>query len=286
MTPHLHDLAHRLAPVTFFVVAQFGFDFGGIGDALGGLLGTIETIVAEVFAFLWNVLVAVFNYLLSGLIFLLNFFYGLMVDVGNAFKWLWQNIVKVALTKLVNVFFRVRAFLQRIFGPVIRWLKIARQIMDQYFNKFVKPVLNLIRHVRQVLQVFRLLGFKWAGRLDARLAQIENKIVQAYELIRQHLNEVISWVQLIVDPTFLLRRVPLFGALIRSAPELQNVLDNATQHTPSPDELDKMNRARKQSSLAAYKADYETYFSAGTLPPDTAASQAMFEKQIEALIHG
>ena len=281
MKPHHHDLL-KLLP---FVVAQYGFDFGDLFAELEAFLGSILEFLLQVVVFIWNTLVYVAQYIFSALQFIANFFYQLALDIKKAFQWIWENIVKVGLVKALQLFQTVRAWLQKVFGPILHWLKLARQWYDWAFNRFIKPVLILIQRIRQFLQIFRLLGFKWAARLDARLAQIENKIIQAYELIRQNLNRLTSWVQLIVDPTFLLRRNPLFGALIRSVPELRNLLLASVSRPLTPEEQDAQNAGHARYTLNSQEDRQKQYYSQGQLPPDVAASQADFQAKISAYVN-
>lgn len=256
-------------------VGQFGFDFGGDGGFLGGLLSSIIGVIVEIFSFIWNVLVAVANYLLAVLQFIWKFFGTLFEDVKKAFGWIWDKVIKAGLTKIVGTFLKVRAWLSKLFAPLLKWIKILRAWYDTYFNKFVKPILNIIRHIRQVLQIFKLLGFKWAARLDADLARLENKIVALYTTLRGYLNIATSWIQLIIDPLGILRRNPLFAAIIRSAPELQNLLDRATQRQLTPDEMDKARRNRTWYTKEA-AAGNASYYQRGALPPDMQEIVARF----------
>lgn len=258
-----------------FLLGQFGFDFTGPGTFLGDVLAFIQGEIVAALSFLFNLIVAVFNYLLTVAEFIFKFFLTLATDIKNAFKWLWDNVVKVGLTKLVSVFVRVQAWLAKYVNKVVGWLIRLRKWYDQYFNQFVRPVLNAIRHLRQTLQIFRLLGFKWAARLDARLATIENRIVAAYELLRVNLNKVTSFAQLIADPFALIRRNPVLGAILRTAPETKNAIDRATNHVETPAELAASNRANGwyQKDAAAGNA---AYYQKNELPPDLAAARQEF----------
>jgi hypothetical protein len=279
----IHWAGHNhLLPWVLF--AQFGFDFGGLLGFLEGILQGILDAIIQVFQFIWNVLVYVAQYIWAGLNFVAHFFYQLALDIKNAFKWLWDNIVKRALVKALEVFVKVRQWLQKVFGPVIRFLHRLRAWYDFYFRKWVVPILRILRQIRQTLQIFRLLGFKWAARLDARLAGIENKIVQAYELIRQNLNRVISWIDLIVDPTFLLRRSPLFGAIIRSAPELRNLMLQTVTTPLTPDQQTAQDAARGRYTLSTYKQRQQDSYSQGNLPADTQASLDQFRAKASAYL--
>ena len=205
--------------------------------------------------------------------------------IKDVFKSIWDDVILVMLKKLLEAYQKLRELLQRIFGPVVRFLQRLRALYDSYFNKFVKPMLNIIRQVRRVLQVFRLLGFKWAARLDARLADVENKIIKAYELIRQNLNQVTSWLQLVIDPTFILRRNPLFAAIIRSAPELRNLMLTSVTRQLTPDEQAKQDAARARYSLSSLRDRQSSYYSSGQLPPDLAASRQLFQSKLGAAVN-
>lgn len=258
-----------------FLVGQFGFDFTDPGTFLGDVLAFIQGEIVAALAFLFNLIVAVANFLIAVIEFVFNFFLTLARDIKAAFKWIWDNVIKVGLPKLLRGIVSAAKAVHDFAVRVVGWLNTLRKWYDQYFNQFVKPVLNAIRHLRQTLQIFRFLGFKWAARLDARLATIENRIVQAYELIRTHLNQVISFAQIIADPFGILRRNPLLAGILRNAPEIQNALDRATFHNETQKELDQSNRNNGwfQHPAAAGNAEF---YSKGELPPDLAAARKEF----------
>jgi hypothetical protein len=265
-------------------VLQFGFDFTDGGTGLGGLIGVIQAEIASIFAFLWAVIVALANYLIAALNFIAKFFLTLMQDIAKAFKWIWEKIIKTGLVKVLGWFIKVRDWLNRTFGPLLRFLLKVRAILDKYFNLIVKPILVMIQHVRQVLQLFRLLGVKWAVALDARLALIENRIVQVYETIRTTLNQVISDIQLVLDPSGLLRRLPVIGSLIRSSAELANLLYRTVGRPLTGDEQAAQDRARRALLPAAAK-DNLVSFKAGTLPPELADARKEFLFALGVALH-
>jgi hypothetical protein len=258
-----------------FLIGQLGFDFGGPGTFLGDVLAFIEGEIVAALSFLFNLIVAVANYVIGGINFTFGFFDTLAQDIRKWRFWLWDTLTKIGQWKIIKAIRDALAALRKHVQDLIAWLIKIRKWYDQYFNQFVKPILNAIRHLRQTLQIFRLLGFKWAARLDARLATIENRIVAAYELLRVNLNKAVSWLQLISDPFGLLRRNPVLGAIIRDAPEMKNAIDRATNHTETQKELDASNRANGwfQRDAAAGNA---AYYSKRELPPDMDAARAEF----------
>ena len=263
---------HIIIPLVF---AQFGFDFGDIGAALEGFaLDAIGVLVAAV-NFILSVLVSLGTYLLQALQGIFSFFRTLMEDIKRAFVWLWQNAVKLVLTKILAAYAKLRSLLAPIFNHVLLWLQKARALYDYIFRRFIRPYLIMIQHTRQVLQIFRLLGFKWAKRLDARLAAIEQKIVGVFLTIRAPLNQLISFIGLIADPLAILRRNPVIAAVLRDAPEIKNAIDRATAHTQTQAEVDKSNRANGWFQQPAV-AGNARYFAQRQLPPDLAAARQEF----------
>ncbi len=272
-----------LAP---FLLGQFGFDFGDNGS---GDISTVDFIIAQiigVISYIWAVLVAVANFIFSVLQFIWKFLTTLFADISKAFKWIWQRIIKEGLTKLLKAFVNVRAWLQKIFGPLICYLRAALCWFDWAFNKFVKPILNAIQHIRQVLTLFRLLGFKWAKKLDDFLAKIQRDILKVYTTIRAELNKVISVVQIIADPNAILRRNPLFAGLIRSLPELKNALYYVDDRQLTSAEEDAQARDRANATAAGQKSNFQTYYSQGRISPEDEAARKQFAIDFECIRNG
>lgn len=200
---------------------------------------------------------------------------GSIAGIAAFLRHLWDSIIKGVLQKILAAYIKLRNILLPIFNTVLTWLHRARQIIDLIFNRFVRPYLVMIQRVRQFLQIFRLLGFKWAARLDARLAALEAKIIGVFLTIRQPLNQIISFVGLIADPLGILRRNPLIAAVLRDAPELKNAIDRATAHTQTQGEANASNRATgwfQQPAAAANLAAYRQ----GKLPDDLSAARQEF----------
>jgi len=215
---------------------------GGINDALSALWGILKGIISGIAAFLQH---------------------------------LWNDVIKNVLRKILALYAKLRSLLAPIFAKVLAWLQRARQILDYIFRRFIRPYLQMIQRVRQFLQIFRLLGFKWAARLDARLAAIEAKIISVFLTVRQPLNQIISFVGLIADPLGILRRNPVIGMLLRNAPEIKNAIDRATAHPQTQAEVDQSNRWNGWF-LPSASADNFTYYKQGQLPPALADAHQQF----------
>lgn len=258
----------------------------GLGDPISGIINFITGLFGSDQVYIWKAIDGGMRYPFTSMAGIEGFLSKTLDSIKSVFKTLWDNIVKAVLVKLIAAYAKLRELIHRIFDPVIRIIKRIREIYDSYFNKFVKPMLKVIRQMRQILTIFRLLGFKWAKRLDADLALIEQKIAEAYTTLRKYLNLAVTWIDLIVDPLGILRRNPLFASIIRSAPELQNVLNGVTQRPLTPQEEDSAKEDRGRYTLAQQRANFQSYYSQGKLPPCIEESRARFLVELKAIQNG
>lgn len=114
--------------------------------------------------------------------------------------------------------------LHNLFAPIIQWLRQLQRIQRQYQLQALKRIVNLIQRARQVLAVFRLLHVKWATRLDNWLAGIEGKLIAREFDILHKTNEIVDWINWILDPTAFFRTVPLWGTAARDLAALARAL--------------------------------------------------------------
>jgi hypothetical protein len=57
-----------------------------------------------------------------------------------------------------------------------------------------------LQRLRRVLVLFRLLGFKWAQKLDARIQAIETALTNSFLAVFTNLNRLADWINFILDP--------------------------------------------------------------------------------------
>src|SRR5208337_1258798 len=268
------------------VLQGFGFDFGGLGDILDGLLQDFLAYLLAILQFIWSVLVFVANYIWAALNWIANFFYTLFQDIQKGLKWIWESVIKSGLTKLITIFQTIRNWLGGVFKAVSDFLKYVRWWYDYIFNHFWKPILNMIGIMRKILTIFRLLGFKWAIRLDGDLALIQQRIVQYYTTLRGYINQAITWIDLIVDPSGILRRNPLFAALLGYAPEVRNLVLQAPARPLTGGEIDTQTTDRTNMTLSGQKQNFTNYYSQGTLTPDQEQARKDFAAYMDAIRSG
>jgi hypothetical protein len=191
--PHPPDLS---------LLAQI--DFGPIVINFGGL---IQGFIAQLFNavnFLFNFTINVANFLWGTIGNVHGFNLNIFGSVSSFFRNLWEHWIKRGLLKVLELYARLKEKLTKWMEPVLRVLRRMRQLQDLWFNKYLRPVLDLMQRARKILAVFRALHIKWAEALDRRLAQTESRIFEAFNAIRRKTNELITWANLIADPAGLI----------------------------------------------------------------------------------
>jgi hypothetical protein len=98
---------------------------------------------------------------------------------------------------------------------MIAWLQQLQKMQRQYQLQTLKKVVSLIQRVRRILLPFKLLHLKFAKKLDAWLGGVEGKLITGTFALARKTNEILGWVNVLVDPKGLMRGWPLGTALGR-----------------------------------------------------------------------
>jgi len=177
------------------------FSFSGF---LSGAVQAIASAIRNVFIFLVQALQAVFVFLYNLLSAVFNFMMKVFQNIGKFFRHVWDNYLKNFFFKLAQLYAKLRAALAKIFGPLLRWLRKIREWLDKNYWPMVKRQLAMLHQLRQILSIFKAFNIKWAKALDERLAKTEQIIIHNTRVIYAKLNEVITLVNLAMDPLQLL----------------------------------------------------------------------------------
>ncbi len=218
-----------------------------------GFLGTIGKIVVTVARAAYSVGKFIFDKVESFAAFAGKAITFLARHVSGGFKvfakgvrHVLSDIVHGRLAHLWEDYQNLRKKLAKFLDPVLRNIRTARMVYDEWFKRTIKPILDLIQQARTVLRIFRLFHLKFAEDLDRRLAFIESKIFDTWNTLRRKLNEQATIINLLLDPGLILRQRVLFQRLVRSAGELRNLLDRVTERPLFPKEKDRQDRDRGQ----------------------------------------
>jgi hypothetical protein len=186
--------------------------FGGIGSVLADILAVAKwlfSIILYVAQVLLNFVVAVGNFLLA-----------LIGKIGQFAAWLWTNFFKGIFTRVMNVLQKAHDWLEQRLRPIINFLKKIRALQDAYFRRYLKPLLDMLQHTRQFLQLLRLLHISFAAQLDNYIAGLEARLAQTFATLRAAVNNAIDVVNLLADPTLLIRKPVLLLSIRRQLPAL------------------------------------------------------------------
>lgn len=199
---------------------------GFFGNAVGAQLINLGKIISVVVNGLIGVIAAM-QQALSGIVSALSSTLQKLASfLISAYDWL----VKSWLGKLIAVIRSIRDKVNRFLAPLLKEIQIMRQNEQIVFNLYVKPLLNFISRLRQILLVFRLFHLKFAAQLDQDLAMVEGKISQVVIDVRAQLNQLTDYINIILDPLgnlsyglYIQRALSSIGALFNALHAAQNV---------------------------------------------------------------
>lgn len=190
------------------------FDFGSL---LGGLVGFVLDVINAILQFLADLvsaLVSALNFLLSGEQNIFGFSFSSLSEVWNGLKKLtdaiFRNIVLASITKLYDLYKKLKAWATKLKA----WLDKLHALMQKYQMMYFRRIIQIIQRARKILTIFRFFHLKFAQKLDNWLATIEGKITHYLLLVASKTNEIIAWVDLIVDPRGALKTFPFVAGFI------------------------------------------------------------------------
>lgn len=229
-----------------------GFDFssffGGIiasiVDVINAIISALNFIWVELVAainFIWNALLTVAKVLVQAAKVVARGFVHLIGDVLQRFKRLFQDFMDLKA--------KITAWLQ----PILRIIQRIRAIFNQLVLAPMMRMINLIQQVRKFLVVFRLLGFRWAKRLDNQLAGLEQKIIENTLVLQSWLNFALSILQIAIDPTMIMKRNFLLASLLSALGALKRVVFFGHNRSLSTDE---QNTVKQSNALLDKNTQY------------------------------
>lgn len=178
---------------------------GSIASAIEAALVYIFQLLIAVAQFIWNGVLLVANYVLQGL-----------KAVGAFFQHLWDNFFKGIFSKIWDGLVKVHQWLEDHLGPVIKFLKSVQKFIDKIYKTYIRPFIVAIQRIRQVISILRLLHIHIADGLDKILSQVQRDVQNTFFQIRGILNSTIDLLNIVADPTKLLRRPTLILSFRRA----------------------------------------------------------------------
>jgi len=186
--------------------------------------------------------------------------------VWEFFRGLYDDVLKPAWQKFWKLVDAVRDALDRVFGPVIDILNAIRREILEFYDRFVRPVLDTIDVIQKALRVLSSAGVEWAKKLDDYLTKLEEKIQAPFTFLLRKVNEIIGIVNRVVTADGLFQRLALVRSIERDLKYIRQAWVNALSKP--------LTEAEKAAALAKVKARSEaeleevfrTYFRTGGGP--------------------
>jgi hypothetical protein len=179
------------------------------------ILTTIGQALWAAVQVIWSALEAVFSWL-GGI------FKALMGWMENAVRWLFSTALPAIRDFINKIVAKVQAFLQ----PLINYLKMQIQAINQLYNNVIRPFMNLLQRLRGFLMIFRLFHLRFAQELDQYLAGLEARINGAFLAVQGDIGRLLQWVEWIASPAGLLAPANFLLGAINSLSQLWALLRN------------------------------------------------------------
>jgi len=172
-----------------------GTAVGGVLKGLGGLIGGGQANAPGIFSALPASVVNIAQGLL-------RFIWRALQALGKVFSVLtnvWVRVLRPMLGRLVWVFRRLRRLIEHDIPWVIRYIDRIRRRVLEIYERYTRPMLVWIQRMRRMLLFLRLFGIKWAEKLDARLVQMQAKILYPIRVALEHIRMIEQWLNVIVS---------------------------------------------------------------------------------------
>jgi hypothetical protein len=153
----------------------------------------------------WDTLVSAVNYLYDVDVAIASFQLASVKAIGDFFHHIWDTLYKVVIAKLILDYKKLHDWLAKLLGPLLKWIQRIRAWYFKHIFPIQHAILNVISTLRVILEVFRLLGAKWAAKLDADLAKIQSAVTTSIVDVVATLNKVSTILGLTIDPAMLIR---------------------------------------------------------------------------------
>jgi len=215
---------------------------------------------------LWNRMKSGFAWVVG----LRDFFSGLFGRLRDLARVLFEGGWKQIIPKILDVIRRIRARLAAMLQPLINYLRHLRAFWDFYFRVYVRPLLNLIQRVRQVLLIFRIFHLKFAAQLDKRLAALESDIAGLFLDTRRQINRLLNYVNLILDPAGLFQVDTYLKTVARSVGELFSLIHAVQMRELFSSELDQVADNKRAEDLSSARKNADRFIETGVPPWDAA----------------
>ena len=182
----------------------------------------------------------------------------------------WQKYVKKAITWLADHYRKLRAWLKRTITPIIKRLEKIKKWYDTHVLKQQLRTLQMIQTIRRFLGILRIFHVKWAAKLDATLADMQNRIEQSIAIVRGTLNQIVNTLALVLDPALLITRNVLSASLLSNLGAIKRIFGFGDNRILSASEQATIERDHTMYYKSTVDAHVKTLLATGPTAEDKA----------------
>lgn len=189
---------------------------------------------------------------------------GLSRSIGKIFR----GVEGVFARVLIPTWTYLKRITDRLTKVIDRILKRYQEIFDNIrrrvlaiYDKFFRPILDTIQKLRKLTAGLRVLGVKWAAKLDARLAKLEGKIISPILAILKRLDEHSELVNILLTARGYLQIPVLLASLWRTVTELTDLFWWGHTGPSAGARAEQIRRDNRPLSPAESKAGLQDYLS-------------------------
>jgi len=263
-----------------------GFTIGGLPDTPdpptdtgflvdAGVIGLINQLYYQLLitvTFFWNLIVSIVNALNR-----------VFHSLGKFLLHIWQQYVKRAIQWLALHVQKLRTWLKRTIGPIIKRLEKIKKWYDTHILKQQLRMLQMLQTIRRFLGILRIFHVKWATKLDNSLADLQNRIEQSISIVRATLNQIINTLAIAFDPAMLITRNLLSASLLSHLGAVKRIFGFGDNRILSGSEQATIDHQHSLYFTSTVKAHLQTLSTSGPTANDKANRAAARQALTDAI---
>jgi len=202
---------------------------GSFGGAIVQIIGGIGSFISHWFGITAKELLKLVTYLKDNIVKLSQALLNGVLKLGRALARAVVSIVRLAAHTMKQLaqwsyskLLALERYLKDKFAPVLRWLKLVKDHLDDFYKHYIRPIIDTIEFIRRLNSLLLLFHIDVLKKLDATLAKIEQRIEDPFLWVRAHITELENWVNRIVTADGLFQRLTLIRSMSQYAPNWIN----------------------------------------------------------------
>lgn len=197
---------------------------GSFGGSVVGIITGIASFVKGFFNITAKELLRLIQFLKDHIVELSRALLNGVLKLGRALARVVVSLVRLAAHALKTValwanrkFLALERYLKDKFAPILHWLKLVKDHLDDFYKHFIRPIIDTIEFIRKLNALLSLFHIDLLRKLDATLAKIEQKIEDPFIKIREKFTILENWVNRIVTLDGLFQRLTLIRSMSKYA---------------------------------------------------------------------